>query len=87
MTVLLVLLLVLVLLGVASWIAPKGWRTVAFNVLAAIAAVAAPVLDALSGVDLSALLTKDEAAAFAIGVAVANSVLRAITTTPLGERR
>ncbi len=58
----------------------KGWKTVLFNILAAIA----PVLEA-SGADLG--LTGNAAAGYALGVSIINLVLRFYTTTPVGQSK
>lgn len=56
----------------------KGWKTVLFNVLAAII----PVLE-VSGTDLG--LEGQQLAIYGLGVTVANLVLRFFTTTPVGK--
>lgn len=57
----------------------KGYRTVIFNVLAAIL----PVLEA-SGQDLG--LTGQNLAYYGLAVTVGNIVLRFFTTTPVGSK-
>ena len=54
----------------------KGWKTVLFNVLAAIV----PVLE-VSGTDLG--LDGTGLAVYGLGVTVANLVLRFLTSTPV----
>lgn len=56
----------------------KGWKTVLFNVLAAIV----PVLE-VSGADLG--LDGQGLAIYGLGVTIANLVLRYLTTTALGK--
>jgi len=57
----------------------KGWRTVLFNIGAAIV----PVLEA-SGADLG--LTGNNLALYTLGVTIANIVLRFLTSTPVGMK-
>lgn len=57
----------------------KGWRTILFNVAAAIL----PVLQ-VSGTELG--LSGNHLAIYAVGVNVANIVLRSITTTAIGKK-
>lgn len=54
----------------------KGWKTVLFNILAAIV----PVLE-VSGADLG--LDGTGLAFYGLGVTIANLVLRFVTTTPV----
>lgn len=56
----------------------KGWKTVIFNVLAAIL----PVLEA-SGGDLG--LQGQSLAYYTLGVTIGNLVLRFFTSTPIGK--
>lgn len=53
-----------------------GWKTVVFNVLAAIV----PVLE-VSGADLG--LEGNGLAFYGLGITVANLILRFVTTTPI----
>lgn len=64
----------------------KGWRTVALNALTGAASVTLLVLAYLESVDLSAILSPRDALLAAIAINVANIVLRALTTTPVGQR-
>jgi hypothetical protein len=57
----------------------KGFKTVGFNILAAIL----PVLE-VSGTDLG--LTGESALYYGTGVAVINMILRGITTTPIFKK-
>ncbi|MCI5049523.1 MAG: hypothetical protein MRY32_04245 [Rickettsiales bacterium] len=57
----------------------KGWRTVLFNILAAVM----PVLET-AGVDLG--LEGQSLAFYGLGVAIGNIVLRFLTTTPIGTK-
>ena len=65
----------------------KGWRTVAFNALTGAASVALLVLGYLQTVDLSSVLSPRDALFAAVAINVANIVLRAVTTTPLGAEK
>lgn len=57
----------------------KGWRTVFFN-------VAAAVLPVLEGLDLTAVLSPQGLAVYAVLVSVGNVALRTITTTAIGKK-
>lgn len=57
----------------------KGWRTLAFNVLAA-------ALGVLQATDFTPLLPPEYLWLTGIIVAVVNIGLRAITTTPVGKK-
>ena len=57
----------------------KGYKTVLFNLLAAIV----PVLEA-SGDDIG--LTGQKLALYTLGVTVGNMILRFFTTTPIGKK-
>lgn len=57
----------------------KGFKTVAFNILASII----PVLE-VSGADLG--LEGNALALYGLGVTIANLVLRFFTTTPIGKK-
>ena len=56
----------------------KGWRTLAFNILAAIFAL-------LETSDLTNLVPDQYLPGVIIGISVINVVLRVITTTPVGK--
>lgn len=58
----------------------KGWRTVLFNLIAAVV----PVLET-AGVDLG--LSGQGLALYGLGVTVANVVLRYFTTTAIGQSK
>ena len=58
----------------------KGWRTLAFNLTAAI-------LPVLQATDLTAVLSPQGLATYGAVVAVANIGLRVLTTTPMGKDR
>ena len=58
----------------------KGWRTLGFNILMAIA----PVLQATGAADLG--LTGNSAAVYASVITLINMGLRFITTTPVGKK-
>lgn len=57
----------------------KGWRTVVFNVLAA-------VLPILELTELRDVLPPDWLPWYALAVAIGNIWLRSITTTPMGQK-
>lgn len=57
----------------------KGWRTVVFNVLAA-------VLPVLELTELRDVLPPDWLPWYALAVAIGNVWLRSITTTPMGQK-
>lgn len=57
----------------------KGWRTIVFNVLAAIV----PVLELT---ELRAVIPADWLPWYMLGVVLANMALRYVTTTPVGQR-
>lgn len=57
----------------------KGWRTVLFNIAAAVV----PILET-AGADLG--LEGQGLAIYGLGVAVVNIVLRFFTTTPFGKK-
>ena len=57
----------------------KGYRTVLFNIAAAVL----PVLE-LSGQDLG--LTGNGLAYYTVAITVANLVLRSVTSTPVGKK-
>lgn len=56
----------------------KGWRTIAFNVLAAIV----PVLELT---ELKAVIPAEWLPWYMLGVVLANMFLRYLTTTPVGR--
>lgn len=57
----------------------KGWKTVVFNVLAAIV----PILELT---EFKGLVPVDYLPFYALVVAVGNVYLRSITTTPMGRK-
>ena len=57
----------------------KGWKTVAFNVLAAIV----PILELT---ELKGLVPADYLPFYALSVALGNVYLRSITTTAIGKK-
>lgn len=57
----------------------KGWKTVAFNVLAAIV----PILELT---ELKGLVPADYLPFYALAVALCNVYLRSITTTAIGKK-
>ncbi len=56
----------------------KGLRTLVFNILAAIL----PVLEVAGATDFG--LEGEQLALYALGITIANIVLRFLTTTPVG---
>lgn len=62
----------------------KGWRTVAFNILAIAAPVLLTVLDKLALVDMSGTFGTAGAILWATFVPMVNVYLRSITTTAVG---
>lgn len=64
------------------WDRLKGYRTIAFNVIALLP----PILDALSMVDVHGLLGDKGYAVYSVIVLIANIYLRSITTTPVGQK-
>lgn len=57
----------------------KGWRTIAFNVLAAIV----PILELT---ELRAVIPAEWLPWYMLGVVLANMALRYVTTTPMGRK-
>ena len=57
----------------------KGWRTLAFNLLAA----SLPVLQATGAADIG--LTGNAAVIYMTAIPIANMILRGLTTTPIGQ--
>ena len=57
----------------------KGWKTVAFNVLAA----TVPILELT---ELKGLVPADYLSFYALSVALGNVYLRSITTTAIGKK-
>ena len=57
----------------------KGWKTVAFNVLAAVV----PILELT---ELKGLVPADYLPFYALAVALGNVYLRSITTTAIGKK-
>ena len=57
----------------------KGWRTIAFNVLAA-------VLPILELTELRAVMPSEWLPWYTLGVVLANMALRKITTGPVGRK-
>tara|TARA_R110000744_G_scaffold158130_1_gene274108 strand:- start:302 stop:490 length:189 start_codon:yes stop_codon:yes gene_type:complete len=57
----------------------KGWKTVTFNVLAAVV----PLLELT---ELKGLVPAEYLPYYALSVALGNMYLRSITTTPMGKK-
>lgn len=81
-----VLAVLAILVSAAIYFAPKGWRTIAANVVAGGAVVLGTLLDALSGFDWREVLPPDYAAYVVLAMTILNLVLRVVTTTPIGQR-
>ena len=68
----------------------KGWRTVAFNILAAVPLVidaALPMLHEIASLpEIRDLIPSSWLPYYALSLALGNVFLRSITTTPLGRR-
>lgn len=64
----------------------KGWRTLLFNVLAAII----PMLDVLVIIgampETAAIIPPEWYPYYALAIALANKLLRWLTTTPIGKK-
>lgn len=57
----------------------KGWKTVTFNVLAAIV----PILELT---EMKGIVPEEYLPFYALAVAVGNVYLRSVTTTPMGKK-
>ena len=57
----------------------KGWKTVAFNVLAAIV----PILELT---EMKGIVPEEYLPFYALAVAMGNVYLRSVTTTPMGKK-
>ena len=57
----------------------KGWKTVTFNVLAAIV----PILELT---ELKGIVPEEYLPFYALAVAMGNVYLRSVTTTPMGKK-
>ena len=57
----------------------KGWKTVTFNVLAAIV----PILELI---ELKGIVPEEYLPFYALAVAMGNVYLRSVTTTPMGKK-
>ena len=57
----------------------KGWKTVTFNVLAAIV----PILELT---ELEGIVPEEYLPFYALAVAMGNVYLRSVTTTPMGKK-
>lgn len=56
----------------------KGWRTIAFNAFAA-------VIPILQMAEFGAIIPREYMPYYALGLVLANMLLRKITTTPMGS--
>lgn len=84
----LVYLAALLVVGFALvyFFAPKGWRTIAANVVAVLP-IAADALVALAADPMFVdILPAEIAPLYTVSVILANVYLRTVTTTPLGRR-
>lgn len=66
--------------------APKGWRTIATNVVALLPVVADVIASMLTDGAFADLLPAELMPAYTIALVMANVYLRTVTTTPLGRR-
>lgn len=57
----------------------KGWKTVTFNVLAAVV----PILELT---ELKGIVPEEYLPFYALAVAMGNVYLRSVTTTPMGKK-
>lgn len=68
----------------------KGWRTIIVNTIALIPPTIDAVLPMVAEIaglpEVQALIPADKLPYYALGLAVANIYLRAITDTPVGKR-
>ena len=58
----------------------KGWKTVTFNVLAAIV----PILELT---EMKGIVPEEYLPFYALAVAMGNVYLRSVTTTPMGKKQ
>lgn len=65
----------------------KGYRTVCFNLIAALPIVLDVALSVLSTPEVRHLVPKDWMPWYSLGIVIMNIVLRAITTTPIFNNR
>ena len=83
------LLLVLALLAaafvLAAMLAPKGWRTIAFNAVAGLPVAGAEIANVLGGFDWTKVMSPQNASWAGLAVLVLNAALRAMTSTPIGK--
>lgn len=80
------LMLAGVALAAAYVFAPKGWRTVVFNAMAAVLLAAPELVDQLTGVDWASLLGDRYGPFVAAAFSLGNIVLRFSTTTAIGRK-
>lgn len=64
----------------------RGWRTMIFNVLAAIPVIAHLVMEALVSPELGAVIPQEWVVEYTFAVLLINGFLRVKTTTPIGRR-
>ncbi len=57
----------------------KGWKTVIFN-------IAAAILPALEAIDMTDVLGSEGMSIYALVITIANVVLRFFTKTPVGQK-
>ena len=85
------LILAAAVLAIAFYVvvnfAPVGWRTIMFNVVAAIPLVGGELASALTGFDWGKVVSSSQTAALlGVGVLALNIVLRTMTTGPIGTQ-
>jgi hypothetical protein len=64
----------------------KGWRTIAFNVIAGIPLVLEAAVHIASLPEVAAVLPRDWLPWYSLALVLANMGLRWITTTPIGRK-
>lgn len=66
--------------------APQGWRTIAFNVVAAIPLVGGELASVLTGFDWGKIgVGPQTAALIGLAIIITNIVFRKMTSTPMGK--
>jgi hypothetical protein len=66
-----------------AWL--KGWRTALFNGLVAAGVVLGEILQFAVGFNWESIVSARQAAYVVLGINIANILLRAVTTTPIGK--
>ena len=72
---------------VVAWaFAPKGWRTVVANTLAAVGVTIGPLLEHLASVPWHEVMDKKTAFLIVLAVNAMNILLRKLTDSPMGVK-